>query len=444
MAKTATRVVMTGILALFWLKTAGSAGPDTRAATAIQGALPQAFRITPSRPASFSLTDIVYNPKAGLYVVFYLERSGRDYVYSRLYDARGRAKSSPQNILALDKYTITGLAAAYNAREDAFLLVGTDMTYKVINGLFLDGLGRLPAGTPKTVVIKPASGAALFMALSVHWLASVNQYAFAWTFDDFKNPASPHNGQYLAVLGRDGSLVLKPKLVKWQQMNQIHLASVAALPDKLVWGSSVDSTGKNVKPAVWLTDLKGRIISSVGVHGMIYPDGPVPATTHVWPIYDPDHERVLLHWVYEDGDPATFMENRYRIMDTRGRLRTGARAVPKREPYQMAGEVVYNPVEKRFFWACAEYKITHQVKPERWYYGGKIWGFYLDSDGHFEDKKGEDEFSPIPLTYTFLDPSKGMLFDRLVINSSDGSAFAAYELFRPTPGMEELWGLIYK
>jgi hypothetical protein len=279
----------------------------------------------------------------------------------------------------------------------------------------------------------------------VLWLRSANQYVITWTYDDFKNPANPRNGQYLTVLGRDFSPQVKPKLVKWQQMkNGLHYSSLAVLPDKLIWGSSVDSTGTSVKPAVWLTDFKGRIMTSVGVYGMLYPDGAIPAATHVWPTYDPDHGRVLLHWIYVDGAPATYQENRYRVMDARGRLRTGVRTVPKREPFQLPGTVLYNPVEKRFFWACAEYKITYQEKPERWFYGGKIWGFYLDSDGHFEDKKGVDTLSPIPLTYTFLDPTKGMLFDRLAVNSSDGSAFAAYELFRQAVETDEYWGLIYR
>ena len=47
-------------------------------------------------------------------------------------------------------------------------------------------------------------------------------------------------------------------------------------------------------------------------------------------------------------------------------------------------------------------------------------------------------------TYTFLDPSAGMLFDTMAHNSKDNSYLAVYDIERSAAYTNECWGLIYK
>ena len=425
-------------------------GPGLARAGAIADSteVPQAFRITPSRQSNFTVVDISYNPKIDLYVIFYIERGNKDIAYSRLYNGKGQPKSGAQKILEMDKLTISALSAAYNAREDRFLLIGTDMTYDAINGMVLDGRGRLPGGQPPIIIVKPTSGAGSTLMPKVHWIASTNQYAVTWTYYDGQKPSNARNGQYLTVLNSDFSRYLNPKRVKLQTMkNAFHVPFLAVLEDKLVWGSSEDGAGSGIKPVVWFTDFKGKIQTNIGAKGMIYPEGTAKTEMRVRPVYDPDHGRILLHWLYSDTlntFESTYVESHYRMMDTRGRFKTGIRVVPKRESFQYPGEACYNPTEKRFFWICSEYKILYKASPERRFYGGKLWGFYLDDEGNLEDKMGNDKLDPIPLTNTFLDPSAGMIFDTIVHNSKDNSYLAVYEIERTATSANECWGLIHK
>jgi len=447
--RTATVFAISGLCLLFFVFALwGGPGFAGAGAIADSAEIPQAFRITPSRQSYFSVVGVFYNPKIDLYIVICCERGNKDLVYSRLFNGKGQPKSGSQKILEMDKLTISALSAAYNAREDRFLLAGTDMTYDAINGMVLDGRGRLLGGQPSVIVLKPNSGAGSTLGPVVNWIASTNQYAVTWTYYDYEKPSNARNGQYLTVLNSDFSRYLNPKLVKPQTMkNAFHFPFLAVLEDKLVWGSSEDGAGSGIKPVVWFSDFKGKIQTNVGAKGMIYPEGTAKAEMRVRPVYDPDHGRILLHWEYSDKAntfESTYVENHYRMMDTRGRFKTGIRVVPKREPFQYPGEARYNPAEKRFFWICPEYKILMKTSPARRFYGGKLWGFYLDNEGNFEDKLGTDKLAPIPLTYTFLDPSAGMFSDTLVHNSKDNSYLAVYEIERTAATIRELWGLIYK
>jgi len=447
--RTATVFAISG-LSLLFLIFALWEGPGLAGASAIADSaeVPQAFRITPSRQSNFTVVGVFYNPKIDLYIVICLERGNKDLVYSRLFNAKGQPKSGSQKIMEMDKLTISDLSAAYNVREDRFLLAGTDMTYDAINGMVLDGRGRLPGGQPPIIIVKPTSGAGSAFGPKVNWIASTNQYAVTWTFWDFQKPSNARNGQCLTVLNSDFSRYLNPKLVKPQTMkNAFHVPFLAVLEDRLVWGSSEDGAGSGIKPVVWFTDFKGKIQTNIGAKGMIYPEGTAKTEMRVRPVYDPDHGRILLHWLYSDTlntFESTYVESHYRMMDTRGRFKTGIRVLPKREPFQYPGEARYNPTEKRFFWICSEYKILYKASPERRFYGGKLWGFYLDDEGNLEDKLGNDKLDPILLTNTFLDPSAGMFFETMVHNSKDNSCLAVYEIERTGTTNCEIWGLIHK
>jgi len=108
------------------------------------------------------------------------------------------------------------------------------------------------------------------------------------------------------------------------------------------------------------------------------------------------------------------------------------RITPSRQSHFSVVGVFYNP------------KILYKASPERRFYGGKLWGFYLDDEGNLEDKLGNDKLAPIALTVTFLDPSAGMFFDTMVHNSKDNSYLAVYEIKRTGTTNREIWGLIYK
>jgi hypothetical protein len=437
------------VLCLLVSVAAFAATPGRRlAAGGDNNGIPQAFRITPARQSNFSVFAVVYNPAIDLFVVFYLERTDMDIACSRLFNGQGQPKSGPQKIFEMDKYTISSLSAAYNAREDRFLLIGTDQTHDAINGMVVDGRGRAPGGQQQVIPVKKSTGALSAWIPVVNWISSTNQYAVTWTYYDKQKPSDARSGQYLTVLNGDFSRYLNPKLVKPQTMkNDLHIPFLAVLENKLVWGSSEDGAGSGIKPVVWFTDFKGKIQTNIGAKGMIYPEGTAKAVTWVRPVYDPDHGRILLHWEYSDkvnSFESTYVESHYRLMDARGRFKTGIRVVPKREPFQFSGEACYNPAEKRFFWVCPEYKILHQASPERRFFGGKLWGFYLDHDGNFEDKQGNGKLDPIPLTYTFLDPSADVSFDTMAHDSKDNSYLAVYGIERMATTANEVWGFIYK
>lgn len=432
-----------------------SVSPSSRpAAMGISGTarggdgIPQVFRITPTQSRHSTLAGVVYSPKLRFYVVFYVDHGAADLVFSRLYNANGQPMSGPQKILEMKLFSISGITVAYNARDDCFLLVGGDEHYDALNGVRLDGRGRLPGGPLTVIPVKPSTGDLSAFYPMAQWIAAASQYAVTWTYWDRNSPNHPRNGAYLTVLNRDFSVDLEPKLVRAQRMKDYpQVARLGVLADKLIWGGSEQASGSTRRPLAWFTDLEGKVLSSLGAAGRIVPEGGGPGWMSILPVVDPDHERILLGWSYSDeyqsGD-AGYFENHFRLIDGRGRFTTGLRIVPKRQPFQFPGGACYSPAEKRFFWVCDEYKIVHQDKPERSFFGGALWGFYLDSDGNFEDKKGNDALSPVPLTYTNLDPTMSTSFRGLAANADQKSYLVVYTLERRNSGSNELWGLIYK
>jgi hypothetical protein len=231
-------------------------------------------------------------------------------------------------------------------------------------------------------------------------------------------------------------------------MAQGHPAFLLPLEDKILWGSADDAPGGNVKPVVWFTDFKGRVLTNYGANGLIYPGGTLKALGYVQPTLDPDHGIVLLSWNSADhpsSSPITCLESCYRMMDTDGVFKSAVLKIPKREAFQLQPLVQYVKPEKRFFLVCSEYKIMSSQKPTRFYFGGKLWGFYMDERGRLEDKQGNYVVAPIPLTTTFLDPTTGMIPGGLTFRAKDKSFLVTYMIFYLTSEIHfEDWGLIYK
>jgi len=105
---------------------------------------------------------------------------------------------------------------------------------------------------------------------------------------------------------------------------------------------------------------------------------------------------------------------------------------------------LYIPEEKRFFLVANEYMVIHSNYPKRDFFGGKLWGYYLDEKGRIQDKKGNFLVDPIPLIRTVLDPMLSMFVGPVAYRSRDKSIFMTYRLINSNPPTDETWGVIYK
>jgi len=416
------------------------AGPDIRSE-----ALPKVVRISPPQAKYFKPIDIVYNPKRNLYVAFYWEIGVKDTVYSRLLNAKGQAAGAPQKLWETGRVCISSAKVAYAEANDAFLIVLVNR-YNAVVGVPTDGRGKPPSGTATVVAIKPETTAGHIWNARVQWIPTVNQYAVTWTYGS--TPSDPQNGQYLTVLDDDFNFRVKTKQVRKQTMkNAIHWHDVTVAADRLAWNSTEDGPGEGIKPVVWFTDFKGKIQTGIGAAGMVYPGGSFAAAYPAHAVFDPDRQLLLLRWEVSDHTwllDVTYRENFYRIMSLTGRFRSPVLRLPRRTSFQFSGNACYNPVEKRFFWACPEYITNYSSSPPRVLYGGKLWAFYIDSQGNLEDKAGKDRISPIPLTAAEMDPDKILEMSILAHNAKDNSYLVAYDISVQSRNIQDIWGPIYK
>ncbi len=410
--------------------------------------LPQAFQISPLRQSGFLLIGGVYNPVLDRHIVFLFERTAAaDNIYSRQLNPKGQPASAWQKIWENEPDSIGETGLGYNGRDNTIFMVGTDGADDQIYGLALDGRGLPRGGKATPFIIKPKSGEYTAGPVRVVWLPASNQFVVQWSCI-LLDAGDARNGQYLAVYDRNFKKVIGPRLVRQQTMVQGHPAFLLPLEDKILWGSADDAPGGNVKPVVWFTDFKGRVLTNYGANGLIYPGGTLKSLGYVQPALDQDHGIVLLSWNSADNPSQgsiTYLENCYRMMDTGGVFKSAVLKIPKREAFQMQPLVQYVQSEKRFFLVCSEYKIMSSQKPLRQFFGGKLWGFYMDERGRLEDKQGNYVVAPIPLTMTFLDPTIGMIPGGLTFRAKDKSFLITYMIiYLSSEAHFEDWGLIYK
>ena len=411
-------------------------------------AIPQAFRITPPRTGKFYYREAVYNSRTGRFIAFYVESFARDTVYSRVFDAKGTALGGPVKLFDTNPRTMGRLSVAYNPVEDEIFLVGAEETYKEVKGIPLDGAGRLRDGVLTVIQIKPETTTYSAIYPSVYWIPAKNQYAVTWAHSWWQKPLDPLSGHYLAVYDKDFVRVAGPRHVRQQTNKNDNLRSfLCPLDNGLLWGSAEDATGTKLKPVVWLTDYNGKILTEFGSNGFSYPEAAGGFGCFVQPVLDPDTGAVLLVWNIADQFypwDQTKSVNHYRLMNADGSFRTSIKTIPKRRSFQTAPRIVYLASEKRYFLVCPEYEDIGSLDPMRCYFGGKLWGFYLDSRGNLVNKAGSSGAVPVPLTATFTDPKVGMILMSLAGPAQDGSLFVAYVLAQVSGQTAEAWGLIYK
>jgi len=411
-------------------------------------ALPQAFRITPAQSGKYYYRDAVYNSRTDRFIAFYVESFARDTIYSRVFDAKGRALSGPVKIFDMNPKTMGWFSVAYNPVEDEIFLVGAEGTYKEVKGIPLDGSGHLRNGVLTVIQIKPETTTYSAIYPSVYWIPAKNQYAVTWAHSWWQKPLDPLNGHYLAVYDKDFVRVAGPRhVLQLTAKNDNRRSFLCPLDNGLLWGSAEDGAGTKLNPVVWLTDFKGKIVSGFGSKGFAYPEPAGGFGCFVRPVSDPDTNAVLLVWNVADQLfpwDQTKSVNHYRLMNSDGSFGTSIKTIPKKRPFQTAPRAVYLASEKRYFLICPEYEDVGTLDPRRFDFGGKLWGFYMDSRGNLVTKAGASGAVPVPLTPTFTDPKVGMSLKSLAGPARDGSLFVAYELDQVSGQTAEAWGLIYK
>jgi hypothetical protein len=447
------------IAALFLMLLAGGVIPYPRAASSAPAApsfmepgsppaLPQAFRITPPHKGKFYYLDAVYNSRTDRFIAFYIESFARDTVYSRVFDAQGRALGSPVKLFDANPKTMGRLSFAYNPVEDEIFLVGAENTYDEIQGIPLDGSGRLPGGVLTIIEIKPHSTEYSGLIPKVYWISAMNQYAVSWGHSLWEKPLDPLNGHYLSVYDKDFVRVSGPRLVRQQTAKNGNCISyICPLKNGLLWGSAEDGAGTKLKPVIWLTDFKGKIQTGFGAEGFAYPEAAGGYNGYVYPVLDTDTSTVLLVWNAADQLfpwDQTKAENHYRLLNLDGSFLSAIRKIPKKQPFQTAPRTMYLTSEKRYFLVCPEYLDIGTINPRLFDYGGKLWGFYMDSRGNLVTKAGAPGAVPVPLTGTFTDPKVGMILQSLTGPAREGALFVAYELEQVLGQTSEAWGLTYK
>jgi len=422
--------------------------------------IPSSFRISPSKSGEFINIKVIYNPDIDRYVVFlgkWTDPGTVTIFYSRLYNSKGKTDGPWQEIY---NGPILGNAdVSYNEKNNEFLFIWNDRSRDAIYGRLLNGKGKVKAGktgySKELVAIKKSSGYGTGRSPKVAWIGSKNHYAVSWTSAVSKT--HPSNGMYLATFNSKLKRVIKPLRVKQQTMKNYYAYYVAgfiALENKLFWGSAEDGPGNRIKPVVWFTDFKGKMLSGSNqdTKGMIYPGKKVKGDCSVKAAYAPSKDLFLLHWNASDHSfyrEQNYRENYYRLMDSKGKFKTKAKKIPKKTQFQSQGSAVYSSNKNRFFIVFPEYKVLYEnmnlfpsiADNYRSYFGGRLYGLYINSKGRIVDKA---KSSAIPLTKTFKDPVIRMFFGSTAYNYLNNEYFVTYELSNYDTYDVEAWGLIYR
>jgi hypothetical protein len=424
---------------------------EARGANPPAPGVPQPFRIARMAYVPAYVDGVIYNPHSDLYVVIihacFNQKLSR--FYTRLFKADGTPRGGLREVIEIDGY-IYSVSVTYNSQDDLILVVGSGGSSKTqfdsIRAGVLDGQGRLVESQPY-IDIKDESGTFTGFFPQAAWIAETNQYAVAWSSWNPYKTSDPANGHYLAVLNSDLSFKVKGKQVRRQACSVYQPSYIHILPvgKKILWGGADVANAEQLKPVAWFTRLNGSVLPGYGSQGFIYPGTPVKGGGSLVPAYDPDHDRFLLYWNVGDdyySDKTTYCRTYFRIMDSKGRFRSGTSALPQKTAFQTSGCAVLNSQEKRFFFVGPEYRILSHGNT--WHYGLKLWGFYLDHLGHIEDKSGKDRVVSYPLTDTLMDSHQDGALNAVGFSPKDNSYFIAYGVYDEANRRVDLNGIIYK
>jgi len=417
---------------------------------------PKPFQISPDITYQHSIMmKPFYNPILKKYVVFFGDPDYKHTVWSRLITPEGKPVGGVKEIF---KGQMFWGGVAYNAKENQFLLVISDLSLDVIKGKLLDGKGRdaisgKHGDSAKEVIIKPSTGALSAPMPKPVWIPETNQYGIGWyNFYD--------GGFYYTAL--DSNLKRKVPVKKIMsgpvghyegEQWEIYASALIALPDKLFWGTAKWIAMGKHRPMGFFTDFKGDMLPDIkGDTGkkIVYPGKAVKGSGEVRAAYNPVSDRLLLTWT--DGDALDFMrrgseKSYFRIMDSNGKFKTKALQVGKTKArYQGNIEVVYNPTDNKFLMVWPEYKRSRlsSLSKDRVGYQkeGKLLARSVDDKGKFLEKKPKILVPYITQTAVYL--IFAYFGANLAYNPDDNEYLLSYGLYMPVQkGKLILWGLIY-
>ena len=407
-----------------------------------EGALPAPFRISPPNPTIYIPISVFHNPKSGRYVAFYSEWSAaRSVIWSRLFDASGRAVSSPYAVLVAKKDGYWIAHVAYNPVDDRALLVYNDMNGSTIRGQVLTGEGKILPGF-STMILKPAAEPDSGISPRAIWLPALSRWGVAWKAR-FRNPSEARRGLYLSVFDSRLRRIVAPKKIFGMTdfKTEAAINDVFVASEKIFFSTGMDAGPGLAKPVVFFTDQRGN---SAG--GPISP-GPGAGNMLLRASYNEHKRLLLLHWTALDRlefSQATKGDTFYRIMDLEGKFKTPVRKLPRSLPFQYDSRSVCLAGEGRFFLVTAECKTLFSTAPRRVYWGGKVQGFYVSNTGVVQTKAGASGGKAIALTGRFMDPDQGMSLGPVAFNFSLNEVLASYYLSGLSSQISDIWGVIYR
>jgi hypothetical protein len=441
------RIVTAALILVGAAAVLGWISRETQGADISAPGLSTPFKIARMPEVATSIVKVAYNPNSDRYIVFILVRFSEKLsrIFTRLYKADGRPAGGLRRALEVDGAAQT-VDVAYNPKDDRFLAVASIGYLDAIKAAVFDGQGGLVENQP-VIEIKPEGEMYSGFAARAAWIEKTNQYAVAWSSWNPNKLSDPANGHYLAVLNSDFSFKIKGKQVRQQACpaHALPYLSILHVGDKILWGTSEAVGANGIKPVAWFTRPNGAVLTGYGKNGFIYPGQTVEMGALVVPVYDAVHKRFLLYWNVADSPYSykqTYNKNYFRIMDDRGVFKSPTAALPQKTAFQRMGQAIPNSEEGRFFFVAPEYQVLDHG--QTFHYGMKLWGFYIDYQGHIVDKNGKIRTVSYPLTAPILDHYQIGSAGNSGFSPEDNSYFISYAVEDMFNRYIDCLGIIYK
>lgn len=417
------------------------------------------FQVSPKRTSQFIMIRSFHNPVLNKYVVFMYEIKGTDkIVWSRSYNKKGKAAGPFIEVVG---GPLSWADVVYNEIEDVFFFIWSDHNQDVIRGKLLDGTGEAfdPADQSdrtKQAIIKNSTGTVSAIRPRAAWLCSVNEYGIGWY-------SQRDAGHMFTSFNSDLKRITAPKKVRFQCGAQPQLGNITtliSLPDRLFWGTADNYSTRpgdhRFQPAVFFTDLSGNVFShpqKKDEQWMIYPGDPAGGEGYVYADYNPSSQRFLLAWTVSDhprSGSQSYKKSFFRIMDSDGNFLTKTKRLNRTKySYQGSAEVLYNPLNDKFFVVWPEYKFFNMSYVLSFFpdgnnvvfSAGKLFARSINHKGKFADK-------PKPLLDKITGLYRALVFsyhgENVVHNAENDHYLISYNLENFIQGSSSLKGLIFE
>lgn len=415
------------------------------------------FQVSPKRTSQFIMIKSFHNPVLNSYVVFLYEIKGTDkIVWSRSYNKKGKAAGPFNEVVS---GPLSWADVVYNETENVFFFIWTDGDQDVIRGKLLDGGGETFDSTYQSdraeqATVKNSTGTVSAIRPRAVWMCSVNEYGIGWY-------SQRDAGHMFASFNSELKRITAPKKVRFQCGAQPQLGNITtfiSLPDRLFWGTADNYSTKpgdhRFQPVVFFTDFSGNVFSlpeEKGEQWMIYPADPVGGGGYVYADYDPSSQRFLLAWTVADHPRSgnqSYKKSFFRIMDIEGNFLTKTKRLNlTKNSYQGSAEVIYNPLNDKFFVVWPEYKFFNMSYVLSFFpdgnnvvfSAGKLFARSVNYKGKFADK-------PKVILDKITGLYRALVFsyhgENVVHNSENDNYLISYNLENFTQGSSSLQGMI--